>query len=99
MNGQKELISEFAIASLVIAILSFVNLAGLEKAIVAIVFGVLALRKIEDTQLKSKKLANAGIILGIISTLLTITFIIKFYPKIQQRLKQIQSEENRIVPK
>lgn len=98
MDGQKELINEFAIASLVIAIISFINLAGLEKAIAAVVFGILALRKIEDTQLRSRRLANAGIILGVISLLLTITFIIKFYPKIQQTLKQLQTEELKEVP-
>ena len=94
MDEYKSKINEFAIASLVIGIVSFISLGGLEKAILAIVFGALALKRIEkENQLSSKKLAKAGILLGIFSLILTINLIIKFYPKFQQLIKQIQSED------
>ena len=94
MDEQKNAMSEFAIASLVIGITSFINLVGMEKAIAAIIFGILALKKIEqDKQLLGKQLAKAGVILGVFSMIVTATFVIKFLPKIQQQIKQFQSED------
>lgn len=93
MDEQKRVRNEFAIASLVVGITSFISLAGMEKAIVAIVFGALALKRMErETQLIGKKLATAGIILGIFSIIATTVFIVKFLPKIQQRMMQLQKE-------
>ncbi len=52
-------------------IMSFLTVFGAEKAIVAIVFGILALRRIRNTrQLKGKGLAVAGIVLGVIGVVL-----------------------------
>ena len=63
--------SELAIASLTIGILSFIQLFGLERSITAIVFGILALRRIkQDETQRGKKFAIAGIILGGIYTLI-----------------------------
>lgn len=61
-------LSELAIASLTFGILSFVQLAGLEKAIAAIVFGILCLRRIAAPQsnARGEGLAAAGIVLGVI---------------------------------
>jgi len=93
MEEQKNPVSEFAIASLVVGIASFITLAGTEKAIIAIVFGVLALKRLErNEQLSGKNLAKAGIMLSIISLIVTVIFIIKVYPRIQQRMMQLQSE-------
>jgi hypothetical protein len=51
--------SEFAVASLTMGILTFVNLLAVERAVPAIVFGVLALRRMKaDGQLKGKGLAS-----------------------------------------
>jgi hypothetical protein len=65
---QKRPISEFAIASLTLGILSFLQIGGLEKGIAAIVFGILSLRKIArpDSNARGEGLAAAGIVLGII---------------------------------
>lgn len=94
MEENKKMVSEFAIASLVVGILSFISLAGMEKAIVAIIFGALALRKMErNNQSAGKNLATTGVILGIFSIILSVTLIIKFWPRIQQQIEQIQKEK------
>ena len=68
--------SELAIASLTIGVLSFIQLFGLERSIAAIVFGVLALKRIkQDETLKGKGLAIAGIALGAIYSLIAVTII------------------------
>ena len=57
----------FATASLILGISCFVNLLGLEKAILAIVFAWLALRANPAPALKEHRVwAKAGMILGIL---------------------------------
>lgn len=57
----------FATVSLVLGISCFVNLLGLEKAILAIVFGWMALRADPLPALKEHRMwAKAGIVLGIL---------------------------------
>lgn len=65
-------LGEFAIVSLTLGILSFIQLAGIEKAIAAIVFGVLALKKIAapESNARGEGMAAAGIVLGIIYALI-----------------------------
>jgi hypothetical protein len=77
MNTEKNsYYNELAIASLTIGILSFIQLFGLERSITAIVFGILALRRIkQDEAQKGKRMAIAGIILGIIYTAIAIAMI------------------------
>ena len=55
----------YATASLILGLLCFVNLAGLEKAVVAIVFGVLALGSQPTPALVQRRAwAKTGIALG-----------------------------------
>ena len=65
---QKAPMSRFAIVSLTLGIISFIQLAGIEKAVAAIVFGILALKGIAAPQsnTRGEGLAAAGIVLGII---------------------------------
>ena len=74
METEKSLYySELAIASLTIGVLCFIQLFGLERSIAAIVFGILALRRIkQDETLKGKGLAIAGIAMGAIYSLIAI---------------------------
>ena len=67
--------SEFAVASLVIGVLSFIQVFGVEKGVVAIIFGIIALGKIEKSEenLSGKGYAIAGIILGILMIALTLS--------------------------
>ena len=57
----------FATASLILGICSYVNLLGLEKPILAIIFGWLALRTKPEPQLiEHRGWAKAGVTLGTI---------------------------------
>jgi hypothetical protein len=67
----------FATASLILGICSFVNLLGLEKPILAIVFGFLALRATPAPSLKAHRVwAKAGVTLGTIVLIVVPTLII-----------------------
>jgi len=67
----------FATVSLILGIFSFVNLLGLEKPILAIIFGWLALRTTPAPQLKEHRLwAKAGVVLGSIILIVVPTLII-----------------------
>ena len=84
MEEEKKPLSEFAIASLVLGIISFIHLFSFEKSIAAIVFGILALKRIEkNSQSEGKKLAIAGIALGILAVIAITALIIKFYPELK----------------
>ena len=56
--------SRLAIASFTIAVCSFIHLFGIEKAVIAIVFGALALKEIEERQTGGRNFAYAAIALG-----------------------------------
>ena len=86
-------LSDFAIISLTLGILSFVQLAGFEKAIAAIIFGVLSLKRIAAPQsnARGEGLAAAGIVLGIIYAIIAGIFlftVIKNPALIEQLLKR-----------
>lgn len=59
--------SEFAIASLVLGVISFIQLLGAERALAAIIFGAIALWKIKkEPELEGRWMAFAGIGLGML---------------------------------
>jgi hypothetical protein len=67
----------FATASLILGIFSFVNLLGLEKPILAIIFGFLALRTKPEPQLIEHRVwAKTGVVLGTIVLIVLPTLII-----------------------
>ena len=70
----------FATVSLVLGISCFINLLGLEKAILAIVFGWLALRTTPAPILKEHRVwAKVGVIFGILPLIiLPIILILNF---------------------
>ena len=70
--------NEFAIAAFTLGLLSFVQVAGLEKAIAAIVFGVLALKRIAapDNSQRGEGLAAASIVLGVIYMIIAVAFLV-----------------------
>ncbi len=89
MEGEKRTFNEFAIASLVLGILSYLQLFAAEKGIAAIVFGILSLKRIgKDVEIKGKNLAIAGIILGIGYIILVGVFIAT-HPHILQMMKNM----------
>ena len=70
----------FATVALVLGISCFVNLLGLEKAILAIVFARLALREKPEPTLKEHRLwAKVGLVLGILPLIiLPIIIVLNF---------------------
>ena len=55
----------YATVSLLLGIFCFINLAGMEKAILAIIFAWLALRNRPEPMLKERRMwAQAGMVLG-----------------------------------
>ncbi len=70
--------SSYAVVSLALGILSFIQLFGIEKAIVAGVFGILALKEMSREKTGGKNFAYAGIALGTIYIIIVaVLFMIK----------------------
>lgn len=75
----------FATASLILGIVSFVNLLGLEKPILAIIFGWLALRAKPEPQLTQHRVwAKTGVVLGTIILIVVPTLIILNFHRLQE---------------
>lgn len=75
----------FATVSLILGILSFVNLLGLEKPILAIIFGYLALRVKPAPQLTQHRVwAKAGVVLGSIVLIVVPTLIILNFNRLRE---------------
>lgn len=75
----------FATASLILGIFSFVNLLGLEKPILAIIFGWLALRALPGPQLTQHRVwAKTGVVLGTIVLIVVPTVIILNLHRLQE---------------
>lgn len=75
----------FATASLILGISCFVNLLGLEKAILAIVFSWMALRAKPEPVLREHRLwAKAGLILGILPLIILPTIIILNFDRLRE---------------
>lgn len=75
----------FATVSLVLGIFCFVNLLGLEKPILAIIFGWLALRAKPEPKLKEHRLwAQVGITLGIITLIVVPLIIILNFDRLRE---------------
>ena len=75
----------FATASLILGICSFVNLLGLEKPILAIVFGWLALRANPAPALKLHRMwAKAGVGLGVLVLVVVPVLIIVNFNELRE---------------
>ena len=75
----------FATASLILGIFCFVNLLGLEKPILAIIFGWLALRaKPEPKLTEHRAWAQVGVALGIITLIIVPLIIILNFDRLRE---------------
>ena len=84
----------FATVSLILGICSFINLLGLEKPILAIVFGWLALRAKPEPPLAEHRVwAKTGMVLGTIMLILVPTLIILNFHELKEFI-QILSKLN-----
>jgi|SRR5918992_835631 hypothetical protein len=67
----------YATISLVLGLACFVNVAGLEKAVLAVIFGWLALKSTPAPALKARRLwAKTGVVLGSLVLIVIPTIII-----------------------
>ena len=77
----------FATASLILGIFSFVNLLGLEKPILAIIFGRLALKSEPGPLLKNRReWGQAGLVLGILQVVAISVLLILFRNELREIL-------------
>ena len=67
----------YATISLILGIACFINLAGMEKAILAVIFAWMALKSTPSPTLRSRRVwAQTGLILGILMLIVVPTIII-----------------------
>ena len=75
----------FATASLILGIFSFINLLGLEKPILAIIFGWLALRATPEPRLTEHRVwAKTGVVLGSIVLVVLPTLIVLNFDRLRE---------------
>ena len=75
----------FATASLILGIFSFINLLGLEKPILAIIFGWLALRAVPEPRLTEHRVwAKTGVVLGSIVLVVVPTLIVLNFDRLRE---------------
>ena len=75
----------FATASLILGIFSFINLLGLEKPILAIIFGWLALRAAPEPRLTEHRVwAKTGVVLGSIVLVVLPTLIVLNFDRLRE---------------
>jgi hypothetical protein len=75
-----------AIVSLVIGIVSFFQFFGLEKAVMAIVFGALALKNVPAGEEKGKRYAYSGIILGCLYIVTLLVILAAKWPQLMRSM-------------
>ncbi len=81
----------YATASLVIGIVCFINLLGLERAILAVVFGWLALRSKPTPRLDNRRLwAKIGLVMGIIMLITIPTILIVFFDHFRELITTLE---------
>ena len=87
--GQRYTLATLALA---LALLSFLNLAGLEKAILAIVLGLRALRPNPEPALEQRRgWARLGIGLAVAHVVLVVTVILLNLDRISQLLDALRA--------
>ncbi|MHB9154434.1 MAG: DUF4190 domain-containing protein [Endomicrobiales bacterium] len=79
-----------AITSLLLGVLSFIHLFGLEKAVFAVILGGLALREVVPGQEKGKKYAYAGIILGSLYVVILLVIMVIKGPGIVELIGKLR---------
>ena len=81
----------YATVSLVLGISCFFSLLGLEKAILAIVFGWLALRAVPAPKLKERRSwAKAGMILGVLPLIILPIIIILNFDRLREFIELLE---------
>ncbi len=78
----------YATAALMLGIASFVNLLGMEKAILAIIFARLALKSDPPPLLKNRReWGQAGLVLGVLQVVAILALVVIFRNELQHILE------------
>jgi len=81
----------YATIALVLGIASFINLLGMEKAILAIIFARLALKSEPPPALKNRReWGQAGLVLGILQVVVILVLAFLFRHELIQALAALQ---------
>jgi hypothetical protein len=81
----------YATVSLVLGIMSFVNLLGIEKGILAIVFGALALSAGSGPVLAERRAwGKLGVVLGVIQVVFVIAVVALNFDKVLEVIRMIE---------
>lgn len=82
----------YATASLLVGIICYVQLLGMERAILAIIFAFLALKSVPLPRLeKRRSWAIAGLILGITTMILVPVIVIFKFDQVKELIHALQS--------
>ena len=81
----------YATVTLVLGAASFVNLLGIEKGILAIVFGMLALKAAPGPALVERRTwANLGVAFGVVQIALVIAVIVLNFDKLLELIRLLE---------
>ncbi len=82
----------YATASLLVGIICYVNILGIERGTLAIIFAILALKSVPQPKLEKRRAwAIAGLILGILIFILVPGIIIFKFDKVQEIIRALNS--------
>lgn len=85
----------YATVSLVLGLACFINLAGMEKAVLAVIFGWLSLKSTPPPILKARRVwAKTGIVLGIIILTVIPTIIILNFDRLRLLVEALMKLSN-----
>jgi len=85
----------YATASLILGIVCFINLAGMEKAALAVIFAWLALKSNPVPVLKERRTwAKAGLVLGTLVLILVPTVIFVFFNRLSEVIEVFSKMSN-----
>lgn len=85
----------YATASLMLGIVCFVNLAGMEKAALAVIFAWLALKANPAPVLRERRgWAKTGLVLGSLVLILVPTFIFVFFNRLSEVIEVFSKMSN-----
>jgi len=79
----------FGIAALTFGAVSFLSLLGAEKAVTAIVFGVLAMRGVRQGSL-AKRLGRASVVLGAAFLFTMAALLVVFHDQVMELVRVLQ---------
>jgi hypothetical protein len=85
----------YATASLALGIVCFINLAGMEKAALAVIFAWLALKANPAPALKARRIwAKTGLVLGSTVLILVPTLILVFFNRLSEVIEVFSKMSN-----